>query len=92
MCLWPLQELFLQSHWVEINMFRSTFPNQLMGAGCVYLHLDDWGFVRRDAEHRGFIIVRGELWRLVYVLHLNSDLRDAESPFCWYESNNEDSL
>lgn len=62
---------------------RRTFSNQwgLIEASSDYLDLDDWSFVRGDAKHRGFIILWGELWRLIYILYLNSDLRKAKYGF-----------
>lgn len=47
-------------------------------AGCVYLDMDDGGFIRSDAEYRGFINLAGKPRRLVYVLDLDSDLRDKK--------------
>lgn len=49
---------------------------KLTESGRVYLDIDDRGFIRGDAEHRGTINLRGKLWRLVHILHLNSDLRE----------------
>lgn len=53
------------------------FPSKwkLTEAWCVYLDVDDGGFIGGDAEHRGVILSGGKLWRLVHVLHLNCDLR-----------------
>lgn len=57
-----------------------TFSNnwELTKAGCVYLDLDDRGFIRGNAEHRAFINLLGKPRWLVYVLHLNCDLREKK--------------
>lgn len=47
--------------------------------GCVYLHLDDRSFIWGDAEYGGTINLWGKLWRLVHILHLNSNLRQKET-------------
>lgn len=62
-----------------------------MEAGCVYLDGGDGGFIWSDVEDGGFINLRGKLWRLVHVHHLNSDLRrgeekNTEGNFCIYSA------
>ena len=48
------------------------------GAGCLYLDLNNRGFIRVGAEDRGFVNLRVKLWCLVHILQMNCDLRDRK--------------